>query len=177
MPARVAATMSQCSKAEANCDALTGVVAEPVEELGEAPLVGVDAAAPVDGLEVLGVGEGGDLGGFVLGAVVAPEVVVVERLHVLVDGDDGGAGGIEGDGGDGAGGDAGFGDDFAGGAGECGHLVVVGLGGLVGVFPVAFEWVLGDGGAEAAPVAVEQGDSDAQGSEIYACDDGHGFSL
>ena len=32
--------------------ALVGVVAEPVQELGEAPLVRVDAAAPLDGFEV-----------------------------------------------------------------------------------------------------------------------------
>ncbi len=60
-----------------------GIVAEPVEELGPAPLGGVDAAAPVDPFEalavVVGVGGGGDLGGFPVGAVVAPEVVVCER--------------------------------------------------------------------------------------------------
>ncbi len=41
--------------------ALVGVVAQPVQELGEAPLVRVDAAAPLDGFEVLAVGERGDL--------------------------------------------------------------------------------------------------------------------
>ena len=32
--------------------ALLGIVAEPVEQLGEAPFGGVDAAAPLDGGEV-----------------------------------------------------------------------------------------------------------------------------
>ena len=40
----------------------------------------------------------GDLGGFVLGAMIAPEVIVVEGRHVGVDGNDGGAGGVDGDG-------------------------------------------------------------------------------
>ena len=75
--------------------ALVGVVAEPVEELGESPLVGVDAAAPLDGFEMFAVGEFGDLLRFFLGAVVAPEVVVVERLEIFADGDDAGAGGVE----------------------------------------------------------------------------------
>ena len=55
MPQSVAATMSQCSKAEANLVALVRIVAQPMEQLGEAPLVRVDAAAPVDGFELFAV--------------------------------------------------------------------------------------------------------------------------
>jgi len=40
--------------------ALFGIVAQPVEQLGEAPFAGVDAAAPVDGVQVAGV-RGGHL--------------------------------------------------------------------------------------------------------------------
>ena len=40
---------------------------------------------------------GGDLGGFAPGAMVAPEIIVVERLQVLVDRDDARAGGVERD--------------------------------------------------------------------------------
>ena len=54
MPQRVAATMSQCSRAVAKRGALFGVVAQPVEQLGQAPLGGVDAAAPIDGCELAG---------------------------------------------------------------------------------------------------------------------------
>src|SRR5262249_4120508 len=78
-----------------------GVAAEPAEELGDAPLAGVDAAAPVDGLELGGMGGIGDLSGFLPGAVVAPEVVVVDGVELGIDRDDGGAGGVEGDGFDG----------------------------------------------------------------------------
>ena len=51
MPQSVAATMSQCSSAVTKLGALVGVVAQPVQQLGEAPLVRVDAAAPVDAFE------------------------------------------------------------------------------------------------------------------------------
>ena len=40
--------------------ALLGIVAQPVQQLGEAPLGGVDAAAPVDGREAARVRGGGD---------------------------------------------------------------------------------------------------------------------
>ncbi len=78
--------------------ALVRIVAEPVQQLGKAPLVRIDAAAPLDGFEILLVGEGGDLLRFGFGAMIAPQVVVAERLHVRVDGHDAGAGGVEGDG-------------------------------------------------------------------------------
>ena len=122
-------------------------------------------------------GERGDLAGFVVGAVVAPEVVVVERLQVGVDGDDAGAGGVERDGGDLVAVDVGFGEDLARGADEGVHLVGVGLRGVVGVFAAAVERVLGGGGAEAAAAAVEQGYADAEGSEVYSSYDGHSFFL
>ena len=125
--------------------ALIGVVAQPVEQLGEAPFVGVDAAAPVDGFEAVVVGGRGDLLGFGFGAMVAPEVVVVERLQVCVDRDDAGAGGIEGDGrnvfpvmp-------AGF-DGVAGGFREGAHVIGVGLGGVVGIFAAAMQRILPEG--------------------------------
>ena len=156
--------------------AFVGVVAEPVEELGEAPLVGVDVAAPLDGFEVLGAGEFGDLAGLFEGAVVAPEVVVVEGLELGVDGDDGGACGVEGEGDDVFAVDLGVGEDLAGGADEGGHLLGVGLGGEVGVFATAVEGVFGCGGAEASAFAVEQRDAHAEGAEINSSDEGQGES-
>ena len=154
-----------------------GVVAEPVEELGEAPLVRVDAAAPLDGFEAFGVGEFGDLAGFVVGAVIAPEIVVVDGLKGGVDGNDAGACGVECYGGDVVAVDVVFGDDLAGGADEGLHLVGVGLGGIVGVFAATVELVLGGRGADAAEGAVEERYSDAEGSEVYSSYDGHSFFL
>src|ERR1700733_15151104 len=49
-----------------------GIVAEPMQQLGESPLVRINTAAPLDGLEFLSVRQRGDLLRFFLGAVVAP---------------------------------------------------------------------------------------------------------
>ena len=68
---------------------------QPVQEFGEAPLGGVDPAAPVDGFELPPVRGGGDLLGFAPGAVIAPEIVVVERLEIFTDRDNARAGGID----------------------------------------------------------------------------------
>ena len=109
---------------------LVRVVAQPVQQLGEAPLMRIDAAAPCDGLEVLLVRERGDFRGFVLCAVIAPEIVVIERLHRGVDEDDARSGGVESDGFDAVAVDTGLRESVACGAGERGHLIGVGLGRL-----------------------------------------------
>jgi hypothetical protein len=77
--------------------ARVGIVAQPVQQLREAPFRGVDAAAPLDRLEPLPVRERGDLGGFLPRTVIAPQVVVAERLQPGVDGDDARAGRVDRD--------------------------------------------------------------------------------
>jgi hypothetical protein len=136
--------------------------------------VGIDAAAPVYGFEALGVSFGGNLFGFGLGAMVAPEVVLVEWLEVFVDGDDAGAGGVEGDGDDAFAGHAGLFKNGTSGADEGLHLVVVGLGSEVRIFALAVERILGRCSADGALLAMDESDADTEGSEIDASDDGHG---
>ena len=75
--------------------AFFGVVAEPVEQLGPSPLRRVDATAPIDGWELLRARSGCDFGSFAPGAMVAPEVVVVNGLELRVYRDDARAGGVE----------------------------------------------------------------------------------
>ena len=67
---------------ECGCEALAlnGIVAQPVQQFGEAPLGRVDAATPVDGGEFLLSGGFGDVRGFLPGTVIAPEIVFVKRL-------------------------------------------------------------------------------------------------
>ncbi len=76
--------------------ALVGVVAQPVQQLRESPLRRVGVAAPVDRLEAGLVRLARDLGGFAPAAVVAPEVVVVERHEALADRHDARPGGVDG---------------------------------------------------------------------------------
>ena len=149
-------------------DAFIGIVAQPVEQLGEAPLGRVDAAAPVDGLQPALAGQRGDRGSLLPGAVIAPEVVVVERLEAFVDRDHARPGGIEGDGIDRAAVDAGLGDGAARGIPQGAHVIGVALGGVVGVFLLAEERIFGDAGAEAAAGAIEDGNANAEGAEIDA---------
>jgi hypothetical protein len=108
-----------------------GVVAEPVQQLGPAPLRGVDAAAPVDSFEagaaVEGVGGAGDLRCLAGRAVVAPEIVFAQRDEAFADHDDAGAGGVERDGFDLVAIDAADAHRLVHGASERGHLVVVRL--------------------------------------------------
>src|SRR6202051_5165582 len=61
---------------------LAGIVPNPVEQLREAPLRGIHASAPLDGLQLLPVRELGNLSGFPFCAVVAPEIVVVKREQI-----------------------------------------------------------------------------------------------
>src|ERR1039458_4373900 len=81
--------------------ALGGVVAEPMEELREAPLGGIYPAAPFDGREARAMGGLRDERGFAPRAMVAPEIIIVNRLEVAVDGNDARPCGIDGDGLDG----------------------------------------------------------------------------
>ena len=96
MPQSVAATMSQFSKRGGGLVAFVGIVAQPVEELGPAPFGGVGSSAPVDGGQVGFVARAAVIsGGFLPGAVVAPEIVIADRVQVFVDGDYARAGGVD----------------------------------------------------------------------------------
>jgi len=148
--------------------------AQPVKKLGEAPLVGVDAAAPLDAFKSERVSSSGDELGFLVGAMVAPEVVVVEGFEVFADGNHAGAGGVEGHGCNGLAIDASGGEDVASSGGQGGHLVGVGLGGEVGIVAAAVERVRGSGGADGTARAVDKGDAHAESAEVNAGDDGHG---
>ncbi len=154
---------------------LVGIVPQPVQELGEAPLGRVDAAAPVDRCQAARVGCGCDLGGLFPCAVVAPEVVIVDGLEVLVDRNDAGAGGVEGDRFDGRAVDFCVRDGAMRCFGERGHVIGVALGGVVGVVRLAEQRVFGDAGAEPSFGAVEEGDAYAEGAEVDASYDAHGL--
>src|ERR1035437_7875157 len=153
--------------------ALAGVVAQPVEQFGEAPFAGIDAAAPVDSFQLGGVRGGGDLGGFPPGAVVAPEIVIVDGLEVGIDRDHTGARGVERDGLNGAAVDSGGIDGSLRGGDQGVHVIGVALRGVVRVFLCAKQRVLGCARAETALDRIEDGNANAEGAEIYSGDDAH----
>jgi hypothetical protein len=68
-----------------------------MEELGKSPLMRVDAAAPFNAFKAELVRLAGDLLGLGEGAMIAPQVVFVERGQALADGNDARARGVERD--------------------------------------------------------------------------------
>ena len=59
---------------------------KPVQKLREAPLGRVHTTAPLNRLQTFTVSGFRDLRGFAFGAMVAPQIIFVQRLQVLVDG-------------------------------------------------------------------------------------------
>src|SRR6185369_1095518 len=64
--------------------------------------------------------------------------------------------------------DAGILEGLARGNGERGHLVVVRLRGVLGIFALAMQRVLGNGGTEHAPLAIDDRYPHAQRAEVDA---------
>ena len=94
MPQRVAAIMSQCSNALANWCRFCGLCRSQCSSLAFGR---IDAAAPVNYFETTAMRRARDLSGLLPRAVIAPEVIVVEWLHPLIDGNHTRAGSIDGD--------------------------------------------------------------------------------
>ena len=109
-----------------------------------------------------------------LGAVIAPEIVVVERIHPFADRDHAGSGGVECDGFDLLAGNARQLHRLPRGLGQRAHVIFVRLRGEVGIFALAVQGIFGDCGSQQSALAVDDRDADAERAEIYACNDGHG---
>src|SRR5260370_37768966 len=78
--------------------ALGWIIAQPVEQLGKAPLGGIRSATPIDRLKVLAAGGFGDQRGFAPGAMGAPQIIFIERAQVCGHRTDARGGGGDGDG-------------------------------------------------------------------------------
>ena len=130
--------------------ALLRIIAQPVQQLGEAPFGGVNAAAPVESFQIAARAGVGDCARLGLGAVVAPEVIIVERIEVGVYGNHGGTGRIERDRLNVFAAHAGRGDRLARGRNQRVNVIAMALGGVVGIVLLAKERIVGCGGALAA---------------------------
>src|SRR5260370_13506944 len=114
-----------------------------------------------------------DEGSLTPGAVVAPEVVVAERLQFFSHGNYTRSGRVNREGGDLVSRNLGGGDRFLHGFTESAHVVSMALRGVIGVFLFAMERILSDAPAETALAAVHDRDANAERSEIHSVDDGH----
>jgi hypothetical protein len=108
--------------------------------------------------------------------MIAPQVVVVERLHRRIDRNYAGPCRVECDGGDVLSVDVVLFNHQAHRANQGLHLVCMRLRGIVRIVSTASQWIFGRGRPQPAARAVEQGHSYAQGSEVDARNNGH-FSL
>ena len=153
--------------------ALLRIGAQPVQQFCETPFGGIDAAAPVDCIQLPVARERGDLGGFFPGTMVAPKVIVVQRFEILIHWDDAGTGGIERDGFDRVALDARVHEGAVHGLGQRTHVVRVTLGGMVWIFFLADQRIFRCSGAQPAASAVENRHTNAERSEIDSRDNAH----
>jgi hypothetical protein len=112
--------------------------------------------------------------------MVAPQIVVIERLQGCVDRHHARSRGIEREGFDLLPRNSRLGQHRPHGADQRVHLVLMGLGGKIRVFPLALQRIFGGCCRQSAPLrpaAVEQGYADAQRAEIDSCDDGQSLAL
>ncbi len=107
--------------------------------------------------------------------MIAPQVVLVQRLQPLAHGNHAGTGGVESNGRDGVSGSAGALQHLAGGCGQRVHLLEVRLGGqnsglrgggAAGKRRMRCRWV-------PSLFAIHQGNANAEGAEVDAGDDSH----
>jgi len=155
--------------------ALVRIVTQPVEQLGEAPLVRIDAATPVDCFELFAVREFGDLLRFGLGAMVAPEVILIKVLHLRIDRHDARAGGVKRDGRDLVTFDARFVDRHAGGGDQGAHLIGVGLRCEIRVLAAAMERIVCHSRTQTPSLAVHNRHADRERAKIHTSNNGHLF--
>ena len=119
----------------------------------------------------------GDERGFLPRAMIAPEIVFVERLKLFADGNDAGAGGVDSESRDLIAGEVGGGEGALHCFREAAKLIFVRLRGVVGILFFAVEGIFGDTRAETAASGVYESDANAKSAEVDACYDGHEWFL
>ena len=117
--------------------ALLRIVAQPVQQLGKPPFVRVHASAPFDSLKPQRVRLAGNLLGLGKGAMIAPQVILVQRFQPLTDGNHARSSRIQCNGRNHASIHPGRAQSLARGRGQRCHLVGVRLRGIVWVFAPA----------------------------------------
>ena len=118
-----------------------------------------------------------DLAGFLPGPVVAPQVVVVDRLQLFIHRNHAGSGGIERDGFDRLSVYARRQNGAVHGFHQRAHVVGVALRGVVGIFFLPQQRIFARPRAQPSALAIENGNADAQCAEIHSGNDAHSHLL
>src|ERR1700733_2965954 len=140
--------------------ALFRIVAQPVKMFCEAPPGRINAAAPIYRGQIHLARDFCNSRGFFPRAVIAPEIIIVERRESFANGDYARTGGVECESADVIPVPAGSLQRLPGGERQCFHLICVGLRCEVRIFFFALQWIFRGGKTEAAALAIKQRKSD-----------------
>ncbi len=153
--------------------ALRRIVAQPVQQFCESPLGRVHAAATGDRWKVRRTRRGGDLGGFFGRAMVAPEIVLIQRHQLLVDWNHCRAGGVERDREHVGAVDVRVGERAMRGNRQSVHVRRVRLRREIRIMAIAMHGIFGHTGSDRPAFAVDNRHTNALRSEIDSGDDWH----
>ena len=137
------------------------IVAQPVQQLREAPFGRIHSAAPLNRRKLFAMRRFRDLRGFSFGTVIAPKIIFVERLKIFPNGNHRRTGGVHGQRLHLIAGYARFPHCLARSARQSAHLVVVRLRGVFRIFAFAVQRIFRKCGREQASFAVHNGNANA----------------
>ena len=98
--------------------------------------------------------------------MIAPEVVIAQRLHITTDGKDRRSRGVERNRQNLIAPDRCLAQYFARSRSQCAHVIMMRLRGVFWIFALAMQRIFLDSGGEQSAFAVDEGDAHAQSSEI-----------
>ena len=156
--------------------ALFGIVAQPVQQLCEPPLVGVDAAAPRNAFKAQRMRLLRNLFGLGKGAMIAPEVIIVQRFQALAHRNHARSGRVQRDCCNRVAIHAGALERISGRRRECCHLVLMRLGGKVRVLAPAVQRIGCRRRTDRSLLAVHKSYANAECAKVNPGDDRHGNS-
>ena len=118
---------------------------------------------------------GGYFFGFALSAVVAPQVVLTQWPQIFINRNHGRTSRIESDGFNLIAGNSRLLYGRVRSFGQCSHVVIMGLGGVLRIFALAVQGIFRNCGSKHSALAVHNGNTDAQGSKVDSGDNRHPF--
>ena len=153
--------------------ALNRIVAQPMQQLRESPLRGIHAAAPANRFQSLAVGQFRDFRSLGLRAVVAPQIIVVERRHLRIHRHDRRSRRVQRDRFHVFAPYSRFLQSLTRSRSQRAHVIFMRLRREFRVLAFAMQWIFGHRGFQRALLAVHDRNANTQCPEIYASNDRH----